>query len=439
MTNKILRIFRQWHSRKQHEIFTSPYRFIILVAGRRWGKTRGSVNKLAEEAIKPPHDVPVAWISPTYKQSKIAFRYFKILFGKTKLFIKPPNESNLEITVIGGSVIQFRSAERAEHIEGEGYKYIVVEESWDVLSDPDVWLRILRPTLMDHQGHALFIGRADFENTYWHTLFLRGLENDKDWKSYHCTSYENPLITKEEIDSYREEEGMTDDIFNQQIMAEFLPESGKPFAYVTQCAIGTFADYKSKHRPYYQGIDLAKHVDFTVSMIGYKSNIVHIDRWQHLSWPLQEEKLININKQYGKAKMIIDSTGVGDPVYDHLFQKGMDITPYKFTEDTRRRLLENLQLMMENRNIIFPPYKELCQELNSMGWKISKKGKVRIEPPTGRHDDCVISLALCAWGMKYAKTIDTEKDIGTFGQRGGVDNLYDDVIYDKTIHEEYSL
>ena len=439
MTPQGLNIHRQWHSKKQYEIFTSKKRFIVFPAGRRYGKTRGSVNRLMEEAVNPPHDVPVAWVSPTYKQSKIAFRYFKSLFGKTDLFIKPPNESNLEITVTGGGVIQFRSAERAEHIEGEGYKYIVVEESWDVLSDPDIWLRILRPTLMDYKGGALFIGRADFENTFWHTLYLRGLEDNKEWKSYHATSYENPLIDQEEIDSYKEEEGMTNDIFDQQIMAIFLPESGKPFAHVSQCAIGDYESYKTKHRPYYQGVDLAKHADFTVSMTGPTGRITHIDRWQHLSWPIQEEKIMNINKQHGRAKIIIDSTGIGDPVYDHLLQKGVDIDPFRFTEDSRRRLLENLQLMMENRKIIFPPHKELCQELNSMGWKISAKGKVRIEAPTGRHDDCVMSLALTAWGMKYATIIDVEKDFETHGQRKNVDNLDDDVIYDKNVHEEYSL
>jgi hypothetical protein len=438
--SKILEIYRQWHSRKQLDIFTSPYRFIILVAGRRYGKTRGSVNKLMEESLRAPHDIPVAWISPTYKQSKIAFRYFKKLFGKTRLFLRPPNESNLEIITLGGGMIQFRSAERAEHIEGEGYKFIVVEESWDVLSDPDVWLRILRPTLMDVQGKALFIGRADFENTFWHSLYLKGLTNNPNWKTYHATSYDNPLIIQDEIDSYKEEEGMTDDIFNQQIMAEFLPESGKPFAHVKQCAIGDYESYKSSYRPYYQGIDLAKHADFTVSMVGYRNKIINIDRWQHLSWPMTEDKLMNINKKYGKTKMIIDSTGVGDPVYDHLLEKGANVEPYRFTEDTRRKLLENLQLMMEKRQIIFPPHKELCQELNSMGWKISAKGKVRIDAPAGRHDDCVMSLALCVWGMKYAKAIDIEKDIDTFGKRGEVDNLYDDMIYDgDNIHENYSL
>ena len=392
-----------------------------------------------KEAVSSPHDVPVAWISPTYKQSKIAFRYFKVLFGKTNLFIRPPNESNLEITVMGGGIIQFRSAERAEHIEGEGYKYIVVEESWDVLSDPDVWLRILRPTLMDCQGRALFIGRADFENTFWHTLFLRGQEDDKDWKSYHATSYDNPLIANEEIDSYKEEEGMTSDIFDQQIMAVFLPESGKPFATVKQCAIGHCEPYKAMHRPYYTGSDLAKHADFTVCATGYSGKVVHIDRWQYLSWPIQEEKIINISKQFGKSKIIIDSTGIGDPVYDHLLEKQMDIEPYRFTEDSRRRLLENLQLMMENRNIIFPPHKELCQELNSMGWNISKKGKIRIEAPAGRHDDCVMALALCAWGMKYTTTIDIDKDIEIIGQRGIIDKFDEDVINDDTIHEDYSL
>src|SRR4051812_44340650 len=71
---KLLTIRIEYHSFQQ-EVFYHHARFKVLFAGRRWGKTRGAINWLTLGAVSKK--CLCWWVSPTYRQAKIAYRYFR--------------------------------------------------------------------------------------------------------------------------------------------------------------------------------------------------------------------------------------------------------------------------------------------------------------------------------------------------------------------------
>ena len=95
----------------------------------------------------------------------------------------------------------------------------------------------------------------------------------------------------------------------------------------------------------------------------------------------------------------MDSTGLGDPIYDDLTKNGLRIEGYKFTEHSRKDLLINLAILLEQGKIKIPDSEFLKSELMSFKYELTESGKTKIVVPEGLHDDCVFSLALACWAL----------------------------------------
>ena len=95
--------------------------------------------------------------------------------------------------------------------------------------------------------------------------------------------------------------------------------------------------------------------------------------------------------------MLIDSTGLGDPIYDELRREQVPVEGYKLTNASKAELIENLSIQIEQHKISYPKLPELIAELKMYGWTKTKGGNIIYNAPEGYHDDIVISLALAAW------------------------------------------
>jgi hypothetical protein len=143
-------------------------------------------------------------------------------------------------------------------------------------------------------------------------------------------------------------------------------------------------------------VDLAKHQDFTVCYLADRktNKIVFQDRFNQIDWGFQKTRIRSLYDRFNCSEMIIDSTGVGDAIYDDLRNGGINVRSFKFTGTTKNPLIQNLSVAIDNRSISFYPFKELISELEIFGYEVSPMGAIRYNAPDGYHDDCVISLAL---------------------------------------------
>lgn len=203
----------------QDKIWDDDHRFLVLNCGRRAGKSTYSALKIAGFVQNRPNSV-VYYVSPSYKQSKaIMWELLKLYIPKS--WIKSSNETELVHELKNGSRIELKGADtEPDRLRGVRIDFLIGDEvssfkNWDV-----VWNKVLRPTLMDSKGRAIFISTPQGYN-FWYDFYCM---RDSDFKSYTFTTYDNEYIPVEEIDKMKAE--LDEDTFNQEIMAKFTHVSG---------------------------------------------------------------------------------------------------------------------------------------------------------------------------------------------------------------------
>jgi len=178
----------------QSTVFCSPQRFRVLAAGRRFGKTYLALVELLQAAWGPDR---LAWyVAPNCRQAK------RIAWGPLKemtreFWASPPNETDLSIQLISGGTIALRGAENYESLRGSGLNFVVLDEYASMA--PKAWTEVLRPTLSDKQGGALFIGTPKGLN-HFHDLY-QNAQDQAQWQSFSFTTGDGGNVTPEEIRS----------------------------------------------------------------------------------------------------------------------------------------------------------------------------------------------------------------------------------------------
>lgn len=210
-------------TKAQSSIAEDRHRFRVVNCGRRFGKTTLAVLEMVAKAVYG-NDRHIAYIAPTYQQARdIAWQELKRVAQPA---INRINESRLEIilnTTKGGtSVISLRGWESIETLRGQKFDFIVVDEIASMRNWSENWEEVIRPTLTDVRGEALFISTPKGFN-HFYDLYNQETK-DRDYKSFHFSSYDNSHIPKDEIDKARKE--LTEDRFAQEYLADFRKTEG---------------------------------------------------------------------------------------------------------------------------------------------------------------------------------------------------------------------
>jgi len=208
----------------QEQVAKDTARFRVVCCGRRWGKTTLSTLEMFAFANARKQS-KVVYVAPSIKQARdIAWAMLKK--STNACWAKEPNETRLELFIKDkhGTVseIWLRGAENIESLRGLKIDFLVVDEVASMGNWDSTWSEVLRPTLTDSKGQALFISTPKGRNHFWR-LFDKEKE-DTDYKSFKFTSYDNPYIPADEIDKARQE--LDETIFQQEYMAEFKNFTG---------------------------------------------------------------------------------------------------------------------------------------------------------------------------------------------------------------------
>jgi hypothetical protein len=357
----------------QQKILDSQARFRVVLCGRRFGKSELSQIEIITNALLGKN---VAYITPTYQLARVFFERL------TQAVPFQSNKSELTIKFPNGGSVDFFTGERLDNLRGRKFHLVVVDEASFIPNLEDGWLNSIRPTLTDYKGRAIFLSTPKGKN-FFYSLFLKG--GEPDWEAFRFTTYDNPYIDKGEIDDARTQ--LPEVVFEQEYMANPAENSSNPFgsSYIKQCTFPI-----SPEQPIVYGVDLAKAVDWTV-IIGLDRNgsVCHFDRFQK-DWRQTKQTILSLNK----APILIDSTGVGDPIFEDLQREGLAINGFKFSSTSKQQLMEGLSSAIQQRKITYPEG-NIVNELEVFEYQYTATG-VRYSAPPGFHDDCVMSLAL-AW------------------------------------------
>jgi hypothetical protein len=198
------------------------------------------------EGLKCPQGSAVLYVSPTMGQSRQII--WDLLLDLGREVIQSSHVNNLDITLINGARIYVRGADRPDTLRGVSLTYAVLDEVADI--KPEAWEQVIRASLSDKRGRALFIGTPKGRNWFYDTFKLGESEDDPDWKSWHFTTADNPLIDQAEIDSAKKT--LSSFAFKQEFMASFT-NAGSDIFKEEWIKYGVEPDYGS----YYISVDLA--------------------------------------------------------------------------------------------------------------------------------------------------------------------------------------
>ncbi len=208
-------------SNAQQQIAEDPHRFKVVIAGRRFGKTHLAIRQLCWEARMP--DREVWYVAPTYKQAKlIVWRKLKNKLQDLR-WIKKTNESELTIELKNGSRISLKGADNEDSLRGVGLDYIILDEFADI--DPEAWYEVLRPTLADTEGSAMFIGTPKGIANWSYELYQQELEFSDTWKSFQYTTIDGGNVKPEEIEAAKRD--LDERTFRQEFLATFETYAGR--------------------------------------------------------------------------------------------------------------------------------------------------------------------------------------------------------------------
>ena len=200
--------------------FQNDARFCTIEKGRRFGFTKGTANACIEWLLEGQK---ILWVDTIAANLKRYFeRYFLPELRQLPKELWSWNAQDKQLK-IGEGYLDFRSAERPENIEGFGYDTVILNEAGIILKDPYLWDNAISPMLLDNPNSRAFIGGVPKGKNKFFDLAQRGMRNEKGWRNFQFSSYDNPLLQKEEIDRLVAELGGADsDVARQEIFGEFL-------------------------------------------------------------------------------------------------------------------------------------------------------------------------------------------------------------------------
>ena len=378
----------------QKEVLKCDNKEMLLCCGRRSGKTF-LVSYMGFKQLLYPNQV--VWIvAPNYLLTEIVFN--NIVKWTAKLFnsneYKVVNKPTKKLTLQNGSVLECKSVEAAAGMLGHSTDLIIVDEAARVPSE--IWTQYLEPTTQDRNGKVVFISTPTGMNWFYDKY----LDLKKKGAGFHYPSSVNKTIfTKEKWEQLKKEKTQKD--FEEWYKAKFISDSGQVFRGLDD----VIEDYKEvppeEGKGYIIGVDIAKHEDYTVLMVMDRTNykVVYMDRFKEIDYNLQKERIITLARKYNNAKVIMDETGQGDPVVQDI-RRHIYIEGYRmYSNKAKEQLIDKLSIFIEQKIITIPNIPVLIDELRRYGYKKSESGKTKYSAPNHRHDDTVIALALCVWGI----------------------------------------
>jgi predicted phage terminase large subunit-like protein len=238
----------------QQTVYNSPVRFKVVAAGRRCGKSRLAAWLLIINALqaKSGH---VFYVAPTQGQARDIM--WGLLLELAHPIISSSHVNNMQIKLINGASISLKGSDRPDTMRGVSLKYLVLDEYADM--KPSVWEEVLRPALADQKGECLFIGTPKGRNHFYELYKYAELSDDPTYAAWHFTSYDNPLLDSNEIDTAKN--SMSSYAFRQEFMASFEALGSEIFK--EQWV--KFNNEEPDEGEYYIAVDLAGFADVAVA------------------------------------------------------------------------------------------------------------------------------------------------------------------------------
>lgn len=380
----------------QQNVFKDTHRFKVVAAGRRCGKSRLSAVSLLIEALNCPEGSAVMYIAPTLGQARTIM--WDLLHDLGRPVIKASHVNNLEITLVNGRKILVRGADNPDSLRGVSLIYVVMDEC--AFIKQDIWEKVIRASLSDRKGRALFISTPSGRNWFYDVFNLGQEEQDEEWKSWHFTTQDNETIDPKEIEAAKRT--LSSFAFKQEYLSSFDTSGADVFK-----EEWFKLDKEPQYGSYIVAIDLAgfeevgknagaskKRLDETaIAIVKLKDNgDWWVDKIQHGRWDIRETavNILKVVRDYQPTAVGIERGALKNAVLPYLNDLMRKNNIYAHIQDLTHgnkkktdRVVWSLQGRMEHGRITFNEDEDWSEF----------RDQLIMFPTAGVHDDLVDALS----------------------------------------------
>lgn len=352
-------------------------------------------------------DMRVVYIAPTYQQARdICWLDLKKICQPLTVSV---HDTRLEIVIKtqtgGTSTIWLRGWESIETLRGQKFDFVVIDEVAMMRNFWNNWEQVISPTLLDRKGDVLFISTPKGFN-HFYDLFNTELK-DKDFKSFHFTSYDNPYMPVEELD--RQRISLTPDAFAQEFLAEFKKKQGLVYPEFDRSK-HLFDD----HTPY-RAVERIAGVDFGFTN---PSVILTIDKDYDSNYWVRHEwyKTGKVNEELIQyAKTLNVNIFYPDPAEPDRIEemKRSGLNCYDVSKDIEKGIDSVRTLIKNNRLRIHKDCLNLINEIETYSYPDKKPEKNEPELPIKEHDHAMDALRYALF-MNMPVSVDETEDFNLY-------------------------
>ena len=376
-------------------------RIFVVKSKRQVGKTTMAENILLKVAIEHNRTLSCL-VEPTLDQARRVYKEMVKAIDETPV-IKRKNDSLLELELINGSTIIFKSAEQRDNLRGFTVTGILVVDECAFIQD-DIF-DILQPTTDVHSAPILLISTPKLKQGFFYRYYSAGLTGDNpgivsiDFNQYD-TSF---LLPKDKLEQYRTM--MPKAQFTTEYLGNFLDSDSILFSNINECVSTPTQGWNEL----YVGIDWGSGAggDYT-SVCGFneRREMVFIDYFNDKSTFEQARYIADLLAlNGGKVKNVLaESNSIGTPMIallkDELDKRNKRdishlVTPFVTTNSEKVRLVNQLQVALEQKAVTLLDDRGLLVQLSAYEATYNPKtNNVSYNAPQGLHDDNCISTML---------------------------------------------
>lgn len=332
------------------------------------------------------------YICPTLIQCVDMFKRINTMLSDTRL-IKATNGMHFSITFCNGSEILFRSMAQGNSLRGLTCQNLLVIDEAAYVTDDQI--AEVMPFVNANNASILCCSTPFARQGYFYEVFNLGQAGDNpNVKSFDWSHDPDvgQFLTEERKAFFKKT--MSRQMYTTEVLGEFLTNDGSVFTNITNNLISNSPNFTEV----YIGIDFGTGGnDYTaVSVMNENKEQVAIYKTNNKTPMEQVEWIAGIINMFPKVgKILAEQNSIGKVYIDALKTKiKFPITNWTTTNLSKKELVNNLQISLENNTVKLQNDEELVTELAAYEMNITKNGVITFGGKVGTHDDLVMATML---------------------------------------------
>lgn len=341
-------------------------------------------------------------LEPTFAQAdKIVNEIYAMCKGKP--FYWKTNNIRRQIYFKNGSEIRLFSAEQGEEaLRGYTCELLIIDEACFI---SDSIINAVFPYVNVSKGPILLFSTPQGKSGLFYDYYCMGFSNEVnnifsyDWAIEDVSE----LLSPAKLELYRKT--MDALAFRTDYLGEFLDGQSRFFSDFSACI---------KDKPIWSGEPVLFGVDWAgsmggdytaISILGTLTNTVYDIIYFNDKDPQQTlNEIKRLAKMYMPKKITVELNSIGNVYYnflkDAVKKLGVPVLGFVTTNDSKDKIISNLQNAFQNTSIFIFRERELMDELQEYTLEFSKTGKRIFNAAKGHHDDLIMSLAIAYNSLK---------------------------------------